>query len=217
MADPDATGAPDDAPPSVEASDVFISYSRRDAAFARRLVGELDARDCRCWVDWRDIPPSAEWMDEIKAAIDATDGFVFVLSDDQFTPFLHFDFISTSRGSARRNVIRAYDIAQPRQLEFPLPDAEPSRFKVMPRIDAALADPRCRLALPGGSVTPLNRRLIGATSPPVVPRTTPTTPRVSSSSTPSALASLIKSRINKLAIQPGDIRSARTPSACLEP
>ena len=65
-----------------ERSDVFISYSRRDEKFVRRLVEALAEQGRRCWVDWRDIRPSAEWMAEVNAAIDSTDAFVFVISAD---------------------------------------------------------------------------------------------------------------------------------------
>lgn len=71
-----------EAPPRARAGDLFISYSRRDRAFVARLVDALAEQGRRCWVDWRDIPASAEWMAEIRSAVDATDAFVFVLSED---------------------------------------------------------------------------------------------------------------------------------------
>ena len=63
-------------------SDVFISYSRVEGGFVRRLNDALSAADRDAWVDWEDIPPSAEWMDEIRRAIDAADIFIFVISPD---------------------------------------------------------------------------------------------------------------------------------------
>ena len=60
----------------------FISYSRKDAAFVRRLDDALRARGRDPWVDWDDIPPSAEWMDSIRAGIDAAPAVIFVLSPD---------------------------------------------------------------------------------------------------------------------------------------
>lgn len=62
--------------------DVFISYSRRDEEFTRRLTGALTDRGRRCWVDWRDISATADWMEEIEAAIDATRAFIFIVSPD---------------------------------------------------------------------------------------------------------------------------------------
>jgi TIR domain-containing protein len=40
------------------APDVFVSYSRADEAFVRRLDAALRARGKDVWVDWEDIPPT---------------------------------------------------------------------------------------------------------------------------------------------------------------
>src|SRR6266542_1356470 len=61
-------------------ADVFISYSRKDSAFVRALQKALEEAGREAWVDWQDIAPSADWLDEIRAAIEATDTFLFVLS-----------------------------------------------------------------------------------------------------------------------------------------
>lgn len=61
---------------------IFISYSRKDSDFVRRLHGGLAENNRDTWVDWEGIPPTAEWMVEIEAAIDAAEAFVFVLSPD---------------------------------------------------------------------------------------------------------------------------------------
>ncbi len=63
-------------------SGVFISYSRRDKAFVARLQEALAGRGYDVWVDWQDIPPSAEWFEEIRAGIRAADGFAYVISPD---------------------------------------------------------------------------------------------------------------------------------------
>ena len=62
--------------------DVFISYARADQPFVRRLTEALVGEGRRAWVDWADIPPTAEWMVEIRAAIDAADTYLAVLSPD---------------------------------------------------------------------------------------------------------------------------------------
>jgi WD40 repeat protein len=61
-------------------SDVFISYSRKDTAFVRKLHDALKVAGRESWVDWEGIPPSAEWMGEIQRAIDSANTFVFVVS-----------------------------------------------------------------------------------------------------------------------------------------
>lgn len=63
-------------------ADVFISYSRRDGEFVRRLYQALTERGRSCWVDWEGIPPSAKWMEELEAAIASSQGFLFVISPD---------------------------------------------------------------------------------------------------------------------------------------
>lgn len=63
-------------------TDVFISYSRADIEFVRRLHEALTNQSREIWVDWKGIPPRAEWLAEIRAAIDSAESFVFVISPD---------------------------------------------------------------------------------------------------------------------------------------
>lgn len=63
-------------------SDLFISYSRQDQAFVRRLHDDLTARQHNVFVDWESIPASAEWMREIQDAIVKSDAILFILSPD---------------------------------------------------------------------------------------------------------------------------------------
>ena len=66
--------------PEKSGFDVFISYSRDDDVFVRRLYDALNEKERRAWVDWKGIPPTADWMAEVYAAIESGDNFVFVLS-----------------------------------------------------------------------------------------------------------------------------------------
>lgn len=68
--------------PSRANSDVFISYSRADTPFVRGLYQALADAGREAWVDWEGIPPSAEWLGEVYAAIEAADAFVLGLSPD---------------------------------------------------------------------------------------------------------------------------------------
>jgi WD40 repeat protein len=63
-------------------ADLFISYSRRDQAFVRRFAQGMSDRGREVWVDWRDIPPTAMWMEEVRGAIVSANAFVFVISPD---------------------------------------------------------------------------------------------------------------------------------------
>lgn len=61
-------------------SDIFISYSRKDIAYARLLHEALKENDIETWIDWQDIPPSTEWLKEVYTAIEEANTFVFILS-----------------------------------------------------------------------------------------------------------------------------------------
>ena len=63
-------------------SDVFISYSRKDSIFARQLHDALVANDRDIWIDWEDIPLSADWWAEIRSGIEGSNIFVFIISPD---------------------------------------------------------------------------------------------------------------------------------------
>ncbi|MDX2138529.1 MAG: toll/interleukin-1 receptor domain-containing protein, partial [Chloroflexota bacterium] len=62
-------------------SDIFISYSRKNSAFARRLIASLTLVNKDTWVDWEGIPLTApNWWSEIKAGIEGADSFAFIIS-----------------------------------------------------------------------------------------------------------------------------------------
>lgn len=61
---------------------IFISYTRRDIEFVRRLHEHLKDAKRETWVDWEGIPPTAEWMEEIASAIAAADTFICVISPE---------------------------------------------------------------------------------------------------------------------------------------
>ncbi len=63
-------------------SDVFISYSRRDTDFAKRLFERLKVDEFEVWADWEDIPKSVDWWQEIQAGIEGSDAFLFIISPD---------------------------------------------------------------------------------------------------------------------------------------
>jgi len=66
----------------LEGSTVMISYSRKDKAFVKNIYDALAIDDRNIWVDWEDIPPSNDWLDEIHKGIEQSDCFIFVLSPD---------------------------------------------------------------------------------------------------------------------------------------
>lgn len=60
---------------------LFISYSRRDAAFAARLVLDLQRYGFGVWIDTHDITPGTIWEDELSKALNDTDIMLLILSD----------------------------------------------------------------------------------------------------------------------------------------
>ena len=63
----------------------FISYSRGDAAeFAGRLADRLVAGlpSYAVWLDVRDERPGADWDNQIRDAIQACPGLLFVMTGD---------------------------------------------------------------------------------------------------------------------------------------
>jgi WD40 repeat protein len=63
-------------------ADAFVSYSRRDRGFVDRLFKALEGRGRDLWVDWEDIPPTADWQAQIRTGIEEANDFIFVVSPD---------------------------------------------------------------------------------------------------------------------------------------
>lgn len=61
---------------------VFVSYSRKDIGFAKRLTSELQNSDLDIWIDWEGIPPTVDWWKEIEKGIEEADAFLFLISPD---------------------------------------------------------------------------------------------------------------------------------------
>src|ERR1700730_7887564 len=65
---------------------VFISYSRKDVAFADRLEAALKARGFEPRIDRTDIYAFEEWWKRVEVLITRADTIVFVLSPDAVRP-----------------------------------------------------------------------------------------------------------------------------------
>lgn len=60
--------------------DVFVSYSRRDMAFVRRLVESIERRGKQVWLDTEGIADGEVFPQAIRSAIEKSDAFVFVIT-----------------------------------------------------------------------------------------------------------------------------------------
>ncbi|MFN8456997.1 MAG: TIR domain-containing protein [Anaerolineae bacterium] len=63
-------------------ADAFISYSRKDIEFVRNLHQALTTANREVWVDWKDIPLTANWRDEIRQGMEQAHAVIFILSPD---------------------------------------------------------------------------------------------------------------------------------------
>ncbi|HNB51166.1 MAG TPA: TIR domain-containing protein [Anaerolineales bacterium] len=71
--------------PTKSETKVFISYSRRDKPFVAKLNEALSQYQIDTWVDWENIPLTADWWNEIRLGIENADAFAFVISPDSLT------------------------------------------------------------------------------------------------------------------------------------
>lgn len=68
---------------SILASAFFMSYSREDVSYQKRVATELRQRGIIVWVDTENlIPGSPAWEKEIERAIRAAAGIIVLLSPD---------------------------------------------------------------------------------------------------------------------------------------
>lgn len=65
--------------------DAFISYSRKDLEFVRRLFDGLQRIGHDTWIDWEGIPYSGDWWTEIQDGIISANNFIFVLSPNSLS------------------------------------------------------------------------------------------------------------------------------------
>ena len=61
---------------------LFISYSRKDSVAARKIILTLKEMGQDVWVDWEDIPPASDWLEQIFHGIEGADAFLFMVSPD---------------------------------------------------------------------------------------------------------------------------------------
>jgi hypothetical protein len=61
---------------------LFISYSRINEDFARKLTKAFEDQGMDVWIDLESIPLSVDWWQEIEKGIEEADAFLFLLSPD---------------------------------------------------------------------------------------------------------------------------------------
>lgn len=61
---------------------IFISYSRRDEAFARQLARSLSELGADIWIDVADIPAGMKWSRAIQQGLDLCEVMIVIISPD---------------------------------------------------------------------------------------------------------------------------------------
>jgi hypothetical protein len=61
---------------------IFISYSRKDEAFARQLATRLSGADAQVWIDVEDIPVGQKWSQAIQVGLDDAEVMLVIISPD---------------------------------------------------------------------------------------------------------------------------------------
>ena len=64
---------------------VFVSYSRKDEAFAQELIAGLEVAGFEPYLDKHDIAPGEDWEARLGRLMEASDTVIFVLSPDSVT------------------------------------------------------------------------------------------------------------------------------------
>ena len=83
-------------------ADIFVSYSRRDAAFAKQLTNALEQSGRDVWIDWQDIPRAADWLNEIFDGIERAETVVQVVSRNSLVSEVCNQEIAYARKQGKR-------------------------------------------------------------------------------------------------------------------
>ena len=83
-------------------ADIFVSYSRRDAAFAKQLTNALEQSGRDVWIDWQDIPRAADWLNEIFDGIERAETVVNVVSRNSLVSEVCNQEIAYARKQGKR-------------------------------------------------------------------------------------------------------------------
>lgn len=59
---------------------LFISYSRQDESFARRLATSLSEMGADIWIDIKDIPAGMKWSSAIQQGLDVCDAMIVIIT-----------------------------------------------------------------------------------------------------------------------------------------
>jgi WD40 repeat protein len=96
-------------------SDVFVSYSRRDSEFVRRVADSIAEQGKEVWIDTEGIADGEVFPEAIKRAIERSDAFLFVITPES----VHSAYCENEVEYARELQKRILPV-----LREPVPDSE---------------------------------------------------------------------------------------------
>jgi WD40 repeat protein len=114
-------------------SDVFISYSRRDIAFARLLREALQQSEIDTWIDWERIPVGERWWQEITEAIEGANVFMLLISRHSVGSRVCRDEIELALKNHKRIVPVLVDQLTPEEIGALAPDLPQFNWVVFER------------------------------------------------------------------------------------
>ena len=103
-------------------SDVFISYSRRDIAFARLIREALQESEIDTWIDWERIPVGERWWQEITQAIENANVFMFIISQHSIGSKVCRDEIDLALKHHKRIIPILVDEMSPEDIQAFVPE-----------------------------------------------------------------------------------------------
>lgn len=103
-------------------SDVFISYSRKDIAFAKLIRQALQSSDLDTWIDWERIPVGENWWREICQAIAESNVFMFIISRNSIGSPVCKDEINEALNNRKRIIPIIVDDLSPDAVRAFAPD-----------------------------------------------------------------------------------------------
>lgn len=103
-------------------SDVFISYSRKDIAFARLIRDALQQSQIDTWIDWERIPVGERWWLEICEAIQNANVFMFIISQNSIGSKVCKEEISQALQNHKRIIPIVVDNLEPETIQEFVPE-----------------------------------------------------------------------------------------------
>jgi WD40 repeat protein len=114
-------------------ADVFISYSRKDIAFARLLNEALGESQLETWIDWARIPIGEKWWQEISEAIEGANVFMLLISRHSVGSKVCRDEIELALKNHKRIVPVLVDQLTPEEIGALAPDLPQFNWVVFER------------------------------------------------------------------------------------